>query len=511
MKRWASVLPLLLLTSFGAAFAAPAVAGEKKDKKKEAPVVASVTVEDLLKLAEEKQAAGDLDGAVATLKKAEALPGASGEPSLRLGRVLEARNEIDSAIDAYKAAEGKLSGAAKGEALGRLAVAQEMRGFPEAAATAEAAAATDPAGLWPTIALARARARQGKGEEAVALAQKAAAAGGGAAATSALGYGQEARGDLAAAEAAYREAGAAEPNRIGSAVGLARVLRKTDRAAEAEPLLQKILEVAPGAIEAYKESARVKMALGRPVDAVADASVAAAMAEQDADAQRLVKEVSIAKALAFLGTGQADLALQELTALRDQSPDFAPARVGLGKAFIFKRQGDAAIAELQKAVELDPNLAEAQFQLGYAYYALKRDPSAALGPYDKAAAADPFNIEYRTNLGAALSDLKQYDRAVAELTKVVESPGYNKPDAWIYLGRAHLNAKRYKDAIPALEKAAAIAPGSADAAASLGWCYFGLKDAENFKKHAGRARSLGYKEPTLLQYLTRVENGEPIK
>ena len=47
--------------------------------------------------------------------------------------------------------------------------------------------------------------------------------------------------------------------------------------------------------------------------------------------------------------------------------------------------------------------------------------------------------------------------------------------------------------------------------AFLGWAYFGLKDADNFKKAAGKARSLGHKEPTLLQYLTRIEAGEPIK
>ena len=47
--------------------------------------------------------------------------------------------------------------------------------------------------------------------------------------------------------------------------------------------------------------------------------------------------------------------------------------------------------------------------------------------------------------------------------------------------------------------------------AYMGWAYFGLKDADNFKKAAGKARSLGHKEPTLLQYLTRVEGGEAIK
>jgi tetratricopeptide (TPR) repeat protein len=129
------------------AFVAPAALAQKK------PTAA--TPEDLMEQAEAKSAAGDVEGALELLRRAAALGGASGEPALRLGRLLESRFEMDSAIDAYKGAAEKLSGAAKGEALGRLAVAQEMRGSPEAAASAEAAAAADPEGVWTMVAMAR--------------------------------------------------------------------------------------------------------------------------------------------------------------------------------------------------------------------------------------------------------------------------------------------------------------------------------------------------------------------
>jgi tetratricopeptide (TPR) repeat protein len=490
------------------AISLPALADEKP--KKAAAPAAGVSTEDLVKQAEQKAAAGDADGAIELLRKAAGMA-TTGDPALRLGRLLEAKFELDGAMDAYKDAAGKLAASAKGEALGRLAVLQEMRGVSEAASTADAAAAADPAGAWPAIALARARARAGRADEAIALAQKAAAAGGGAAAAAALGYAQEARGDLAAAEAAYREAAGSDAGRVAGNLGLARVMRRTGRAAEAEPLLQKVLEQTPGAVDAYKESARVKLALKRPDEAMGDAATAAALAENDPDAQKLVQEVTIAKALGYLATNQADLAIQDLTALRDQNPGLAEARVGLAKAFVAKRQADAAIAELQKAIEIDPGLAEAQFQLGYVQHVLKGNAGAAVGPYEKAVAADPGSAAYRTNLGAALAGAGQSDRAVAELTRVTATPGYARAEAWIYLGQAHLLAKRYKDAIPPLEKAVAIAPASDQAYAFLGWCYFGLKDAEKFKKAAGKARALGYKEPTLLQYLQRIEAGEPIK
>lgn len=276
-------------------------------------------------------------------------------------------------------------------------------------------------------------------------------------------------------------------------------------------MLAKVIETSPGAVDAYKESVRVKLALNRAQDAQGDAAIAAALAENDPEAQRLVKQVSVGRALSYIAQNQLDLAIQELSALRDQDPSFADARVGLAKAYIAKRQPDAAIQELGKAIESEPGLAEAHYQLGYVQHVLKRNASAALASYEKAVAADSGNIEYRTNLGAVLTETGQTARAVEELTKVVQSPGYNRPDGWIYLGGAQLAAQRYKDAIAALVKGAALAPDSALAQAYLGWSYFGLKDAENFKKYAGKARSLGWKDPQLLDRLKRVESGEPIK
>jgi len=504
MKRWACLLALSL--------AVPGWGQEKDKGKKDKPAEkpAPVSVDDLLRQAEAKAAAGDKDGAAEALRKAGELPGATGEPGLRLGRLLEGQGEPDSAIDAYQAAAEKLTGAAKGEALGRMAVLQDMRGMPEAAATAQAAGTADPEGAWPAIALAHLRAREGKGDEALTLAQKAAASGG-AAASVALGHAQEARGDVAAAEAAYRVALADEQQKVAASVGLARVLRKTGRAAEAEPLLKAALESAPGAVDAYKESARVKVALNRAAEAMGDAATAAALAEGDIDAQRLVQEVTVAKALGYLATNQADLAIQDLSQLRDANPTLAAARVGLARALVARRQIEPALAELQKAAELEPALAEAHYHLGTVQHIHKRDATAAVPAFEKAVAAAPGNLDYRTALGAALVDAKQYDRAVSELGKVTASPGYARADAWLQLGAAHLAAKRYKDSIAALDKAVAVAPSSAQAEAYLAWAYFGLKDSKNFTLHGSKARTLGHKEPTLLGYLVRVEGGEAIK
>jgi tetratricopeptide (TPR) repeat protein len=497
MKRCALLLLLVLP-------AVPAASQDKKkDEKKGAPVVV-----DPVKDADAKLAAGDAEGAIATL---QAVAATNGPAALKLGVLHESRGELDLAIDAYKAASGTLSGPAKGEALGRMSVAEDARGVAEAGATAEAALAADAQGVWPTIAASYQRVHEGKTDEAVGLAQKAVAAGGGASATAALAHAQEAKGDTAAAEASYRQAMAADPKAIAPVIGLASVLRRTGRAAEAEPMLAKVIESTPGAIPAYKEMARVKIAQNRAQDAVADANLAAAMAENDPEAKALVNEVKAASALQSLAAGQVDVAVQDLMQLRDANPDSAAIRLALAKAQIARRDVPSAVAELTKAAQLEPKNAEAQYQLGYTLLRLKGDAATAVAPLQQAATLEPGNTKYAESLGAALVAAQQSGPAIELLTKLTAQPDYKKADGFLSLGQAYVQAGRYKDAVPVLEKATTIAPDNAEAWATMGWAYFGLKDAAKFKAAGGKARSLGYKQAKFLEYLQDIESGKTIK
>jgi tetratricopeptide (TPR) repeat protein len=486
----------------------PAAADAKKKEKKGKKTEAEISV---VQLASDKASGGDVDGAIDLLREASADETAPGDVLLKLGELLSGKAELDAAIDALTAAAEKLTGAPRGEALGRLSLVQAARGVGDAAASAEAAVSADAEGVWPQIALSHVRARQGQGDLAVTLAEKAGSAGGGAAAQNALGFAQEARGDMAAAEAAYRQALADAPDHIGANVGLARVLRKTRRAAEAEPILQKVIDAAPGAVEAYKESAHVKLALNRPEDAMADASIAAVLAEGDPEAKALAQKVTVARALMYVKKNQADLAVQDLTKYCEQNPDSVEGHIGLGKALLATNKTEAAKAEIEKAITLDAGNAEAHFQLGYIEHVHKGNAAGALPAYEQAVSLDPGNDEYRINLGAVLSALNQNDRAVTELTKVVEGSGASRADAWIYLGGAHLNAKRYKEAVAALEKGLTLAPDVQLGNAYIAWAYLGLKDAANFKKYGAKALSLGYKEPNFIERLNAVKRGEPIR
>jgi tetratricopeptide (TPR) repeat protein len=272
------------------------------------------------------------------------------------------------------------------------------------------------------------------------------------------------------------------------------------------------LAAAPGAVPAYKEAARVKIALGRAMEAMGDAATAAALAPDDPDAQALNKEVTVARALAYLSDpNQAGLAIPDLQALIQQDPESVVAYVGLAQAHLSQQQPDEAQAALDRALALEPENPAALYWQGHLRLAMRNDFAGAVEPLGKAVAGDPANVKYRTEYGLALKQVQQYPEAIAELKKVTESPGYEKADAWMFLGEAQVGAQQYKGAVASLSKAAEIAGEVARIEAMLGWAYFGLKDAANFKKHAGKARELGYDEATLLQYLKRIEGGEAIK
>src|SRR5687768_12811838 len=121
--------------------ALPALAKDEKTDDKKPPKKSPV--EQMLEKAEQKAAAGQTEAAASLLRDAAAMPNAGPEPHLRLGRMLESGAQLDTAIEAFKAAAAAGTGPAKGEALGRLALLQELRVMDDPNATAEQAAAAD--------------------------------------------------------------------------------------------------------------------------------------------------------------------------------------------------------------------------------------------------------------------------------------------------------------------------------------------------------------------------------
>ena len=184
-------------------------------------------------------------------RRRPAQEGRGGEPrrpAPALGRLHEKRYELDVAIDAYKAAGEKLSGPARrARPSAGWRSCRTCAGWPPKPPPPPRPRSppTRPGSGRPSPSLAPARA-QGKGDEAVDLAKKAEAAGGGAAAQRRPGRG--AGGPRRSRRPPRPPTAPRSPPRTARSaptLGLARVLRKTNRAAEAEPLLQKVIAARP--------------------------------------------------------------------------------------------------------------------------------------------------------------------------------------------------------------------------------------------------------------------------
>lgn len=105
---------------------------------------------------------------------------------------------------------------------------------------------------------------------------------------------------------------------------------------------------------------------------------------------------------------------------------------------------DEAVRYGQLAVSLDPNFFDGWALLGSAYYT-KAEYALAAEAYEKAAAIKPTDADIHKNLGLALSELQETDRAEAALKKAYDLGGGFEPA--YYLGKLYFNAKRYEEAL----------------------------------------------------------------
>jgi hypothetical protein len=106
---------------------------------------------------------------------------------------------------------------------------------------------------------------------------------------------------------------------------------------------------------------------------------------------------------------------------------------------------------------------------------------------------------------------QQFGPAIDVLTKLTSQPEYKKPDGFVALGAAYVQAKRYKEAVARAREGDDAGARQRRRVGQPGLGVLRLKDAAKFKETAGKARTLGYKEPNLLDYLKKIEGGMTIK
>ena len=447
------------------------------------------------------------------------------------------KNEPDEAVKTLtKAAEQ--AGAVGYIALGRLQ--ERLGNLEEAAAAYERAQATASPAVRPDVLAAAATfaLRTGTGHDALELANRAVEAGATATTLAAKARAQVRTQDGPGALETADRAVATGPRSALAHIARGEALFALGSNAEAEQALRQAVELDPRSALAYSRLARVQIALGKPKDAVASARQATKLDENFGEGFAILGGALLAEdrnnwgeaigqaqqgifldpgnpiaqtvvGRIFEANGQIDQAALAYGRALEHDPGFAPARLALIEAELARgnrdaameqakkaaadmptspqiqmllgemseRQGDhaAALGYLESAVKGLPGNADGWALLGRAYQFSDR-PDDAAEAYGRAVELAPQNVGYRSTHGLFLGMSGDLDGALAELKKVVETPGYEEEGAWVNLGWIYRNRNEPTEAIAAYRKALDMDPKQAQAALGLGWAHSQMKE-----------------------------------
>jgi tetratricopeptide (TPR) repeat protein len=137
--------------------------------------------------------------------------------------------------------------------------------------------------------------------------------------------------------------------------------------------------------------------------------------------------------------------------------------------------------------------------------------------------SDPENPEVLSELGVALYETKQPDRAIQALQKAVAAPGYENAMGFAVLGLALKDRQNYAEALGHFEKAAALQPKWWLPHWGAAWSHFGLikkgcpcgeaddQRVKTMKTHYDAMTSLQGKDPALEARVDALLKGQKIK
>lgn len=217
-----------------------------------------------------------------------------------------------------------------------------------------------------------------------------------------LGDAHAALGHLGAAEAAYRNALAADldiDSRANNMVHLAGVLNRQGRHAEALELCQQGLKLRKGATDGLATAATALQGLERR-----DEAVAVLRDWVRIEPRSLKAHLTLAEALSASGNFAA--AAVELKSAAELAPDAGALREKLAVAYLQSGQAALAEQELRSALKLPSPTASAHDLLGIVH-AQRGDLKAAISEFEAALAIEPDNAGARSNLEKAREVMQQ--------------------------------------------------------------------------------------------------------
>ena len=200
---------------------------------------------------------------------------------------------------------------------------------------------------------------------------------------------------------------------------------------------------------------------------------------------------SFRRGLGFLELAMMDEAIQEFKAVINQDPDLLLPHLCLGVAYAERGMGEEAMRELRlvQAVTDDPKTSAIAHNALGNIYADREDYELALEEFTKVVESDPeFNVAY-FNLGAVYYNLKQYENSVAAFEEVKDT--FTRDwELYFYLGKAFKKLGNEEQALVNLLKSSHLAPQEPFVAFELGLLYDKLGETRNALEYYYRARCL---------------------
>ncbi len=261
-------------------------------------------------------------------------------------------------------------------------------------------------------------------------------------------------GDLATAEAGYREALAAFPSHVEALHMLGVLNAQRGRFDEAEARLRQALAAGPGNAGIHANLANVLGSRGRHDEAIALYDRAIALDPSFADAY-----LNRARALKDAGrTAEAIDSAERATRLR---PDLPEARVLLGMVLASAGRADEAVQAFERAIELRPSQGDAHLGLGLLLWSAGRTREALVA-FERAIAADPGSARAWVGRSEALRALGHARDAFASAEQALRLAA-SFAHAHCARGLALADLGQRAEALASLDRALALQPGLAEA------------------------------------------------
>ena len=274
---------------------------------------------------------------------------------------------------------------------------------------------------------------------------------------------------------------AVDPRDAGAHGNLGYALHALGRHDEALQSLDRALAIQPDQLEALNNRGNTLSALGRHAESVASFDRALALRPD-------YVEAAYNRGNALHAAGRLADALAAYDAVIAVRADIAAAHNNRARVLQDLGRHEDALAGYDRAVVLAPKYLHAIVGRGTARLALKQ-PAPALADFDAALRIAPQHAGAHEGRGSALFALRRADDAVLAFTRCLDIDG-SRLDARILRGNASYELRRYEDAIVDFDAVLAITPDAAGVVCNRGNALLELKRYDEAARAFERVQSL---------------------